>query len=77
MPTDPKVLGSYGAMYYALSGELKAIEQQLTPSLGPDDTRRLIYGNDSNLCGGSWGVGPRPPVAPGTMVITGTSGQGP
>jgi hypothetical protein len=74
MPTDPKALGNYGAMLYAMSGETKAIEQQLAQTLGPDDARRLLYGDESNLCSSSWSVGPRKGTAAGAPVTTGTTG---
>lgn len=71
MPTDPKVLGKYGAMMFALSGSSQSIETALAKSMGPDDAKRIVNNEASNLCGGSWGVGPRA----ATDGTTGTAAQ--
>lgn len=63
-PMDPAALGTYGQMLYSLSSEAKAIEADLTQSIGPDDARRFTYGDGGNWCNNSWGVGPRPETPP-------------
>jgi hypothetical protein len=60
MPSNPKALGMYGTMLYEMSGESKAIEQQLTQSLGPAAAHDFVYGDQGNWCNSSFGAGPRP-----------------
>ena len=64
MPSDPSVLGTYGKMLYALSGESKAIEHDISQSIGPDDAHRFTFGEEGNWCQSAWGAGPRPELPP-------------
>ena len=43
-----------------MSGESKAIEQQLTQTLGPAAAHDFVYGDQGNWCNSSFGAGPRP-----------------
>jgi ferric-dicitrate binding protein FerR (iron transport regulator) len=63
-PYDAKALGSYGAIMYVESGESKAMEQQLAQSIGPDDARAFIYGDEGCWSTHSHGVGPRAALPP-------------
>ena len=64
MPTDPTVLGSYGRMVYAMSGESKALEADIAQSIGPDDAHRFTFGEGGSWCQSTWGAGPRPELPP-------------
>jgi hypothetical protein len=70
MPTDPKVLGTYGSMMYAMSSESQAIAQQLSQSIGPAAAHDFVFGDQGNWCNSSWGAGPRPQLPPGTLGAT-------
>jgi ferric-dicitrate binding protein FerR (iron transport regulator) len=52
-------------MMMALTGETTAVVSDLTQSLGPEDAKRLVYGEDGPGCwnNSQWGVGPRPPAS--------------
>lgn len=60
MPTDPRVLGTYGQMVYTLTGESRAMEQQLAQSFGPDTAHRLVFGPEADWCNLEFAAGPRP-----------------
>jgi hypothetical protein len=48
-------------MMLALSSESKSIVGDLSQSLGPDDAKRVVYGDEGGCWSNSnWGVGPRP-----------------
>jgi hypothetical protein len=62
MPSDPGALGLYGQMVYTLSGESKALEQQIAQSLGPDTAHRVVFGPDgesANSCSLHFAQSPR------------------
>jgi hypothetical protein len=63
MPADPKDLGLYGQMLYTMSGESKAVEQQLSQSLGPGAAHQLIFGAEgesAESCALNFEGGPHP-----------------
>jgi hypothetical protein len=61
---DPKALGGYGQILYVESGEVSAMEAQLTQAIGPDDARAFVYGDGSCWSNNSSTVGPRPTLPP-------------
>jgi hypothetical protein len=63
-PMDPSALGTFGQVMYAMTGETKAIEQDLAQSIGPDDARRFTYGDQGSWCQSAWTSGPRPVTPP-------------
>jgi hypothetical protein len=77
VPMDAAKLGSYGKMLYAMSGESKALEQDLAQSIGPDDAHRFTYGDEGSWCQSTWGAGPRPELPPGTKSVTGAGSESP
>ncbi len=70
MPKDIASLGVVGQITYAMSGESKALEQQLAQSIGPDDAHAFVYGEQGCWSNSTWSQGPRAPV-PGKPVVTG------
>jgi hypothetical protein len=46
----PSALGGYEQMLYTMSGESKAMEQELAQSFGPDMAHRMVFGEDTELC---------------------------
>ncbi len=60
MPGPDEQINSVERMMLALTGEAKTIEGELTKSLGPDDAKRVIFGDDEGCWkNNGWGVGPR------------------
>jgi hypothetical protein len=47
-------------MMIALSNESKSVVGDLSQSLGPDDAKRIVYGDQGCWSNNTWGVGPRP-----------------
>ena len=45
--------------YLALARETQTMQDDLTQSLGPDDARRAVYGDQGCWWNSSHGVGPR------------------
>jgi FecR protein len=60
MPAPDEAINPVERMMIALSGESKTVEADLTKSLGPDDAKRIVFG-DTEGCwkNNGWSVGPR------------------